>query len=109
MISYKEKLRGINTFIFDVDGVLTNGEVLLIEDDFIRALNSRDAYAMQYAIKYPEIPSKLILAHTIGAFNLPRMLDRFERIGGDQSRTAAEGFWQFNILDHGLVNVITLH
>jgi 3-deoxy-D-manno-octulosonate 8-phosphate phosphatase (KDO 8-P phosphatase) len=51
MISYKEKLSEITTFIFDVDGVLTNGEVLLFEDDFIRSLNSRDAYAMQYAIK----------------------------------------------------------
>lgn len=51
MISYKEKLREINTFIFDVDGVLTNGDVLLIEDDFIRSLNSRDAYAIQHAIK----------------------------------------------------------
>jgi 3-deoxy-D-manno-octulosonate 8-phosphate phosphatase (KDO 8-P phosphatase) len=51
MISYKEKLSEITTFIFDVDGVLTNGDVLLFEGDFIRSLNSRDAYAMQYAIK----------------------------------------------------------
>lgn len=51
MISYKEKLPKVTTFIFDVDGVLTNGEILLMKEDFVRSLNSRDAYAMQYAAK----------------------------------------------------------
>ncbi len=51
MISYKEKLPTITTFIFDVDGVLTNGDIFLMKEDFVRSLNSRDAYAMQYAAK----------------------------------------------------------
>ncbi len=51
MISYKEKLPTITTFIFDVDGVLTNGDIFLMKEDFVRSLNSRDAYAMQYAVK----------------------------------------------------------
>lgn len=51
MISYKEKLPKITTFIFDVDGVLTDGQILLMEEDFVRSLNSKDAYAMQYAVK----------------------------------------------------------
>ncbi|MFT5778274.1 MAG: 3-deoxy-D-manno-octulosonate 8-phosphate phosphatase (KDO 8-P phosphatase), partial [Crocinitomicaceae bacterium] len=51
MISYKEKLSAITTFIFDVDGVLTNGDVLLFEQEFVRILNSRDAYSIQYAAK----------------------------------------------------------
>lgn len=51
MISYKEKLPNITTFIFDVDGVLTNGDIILLKEDFVRTLNSRDAYAMQYAAK----------------------------------------------------------
>jgi len=51
MISYKEKLPGITTFIFDVDGVLTSGEVILMDGKVIRTLNSKDGYAMQYAIK----------------------------------------------------------
>ncbi len=51
MKSYKEKLRSVNTFIFDVDGVLTNGDVYLINDEVVRALNSRDSYAIQYACK----------------------------------------------------------
>jgi 3-deoxy-D-manno-octulosonate 8-phosphate phosphatase (KDO 8-P phosphatase) len=51
MISYKQKLNHITTFIFDVDGVLTNGDVLLINGDIVRSLNSRDAYSLQYAAK----------------------------------------------------------
>ena len=51
MTSYKEKLNAISTFIFDVDGVLTDGSVALYQKEFVRTLNSRDGYAMQYAAK----------------------------------------------------------
>ena len=51
MISYKERLNKITTFMFDVDGVLTNGDVLLFQNEILRTLNSRDAYALQYASK----------------------------------------------------------
>lgn len=51
MISYKEKLPEITTFIFDVDGVLTNGDVILYKEEFVRTMNSRDCYALQYASK----------------------------------------------------------
>lgn len=51
MTSYKQLMNSITTFIFDVDGVLTNGDVLLLNDDVIRILNSRDSYAIQYAVK----------------------------------------------------------
>lgn len=51
MISYKEKLPAITTFIFDVDGVITNGQVYLIDNEVVRSLNSRDGYALQYASK----------------------------------------------------------
>jgi 3-deoxy-D-manno-octulosonate 8-phosphate phosphatase (KDO 8-P phosphatase) len=51
MKSYKELLKNITTFIFDVDGVLTDGQVLMMNNDFFRSLNSKDAYAIQYAIK----------------------------------------------------------
>ncbi len=52
MISYKEKLHAITTFIFDVDGVLTNGEILMMREDLVRSLNARDGYALQYAAKH---------------------------------------------------------
>lgn len=51
MISYKERLPKITTFMFDVDGVLTNGDVLMINNDVIRTLNAKDGYALQYATK----------------------------------------------------------
>ena len=51
MTSYKEKLSEITTFIFDVDGVLTNGDVTLYKNEVVRTLNSRDGYAIQYAAK----------------------------------------------------------
>jgi 3-deoxy-D-manno-octulosonate 8-phosphate phosphatase (KDO 8-P phosphatase) len=51
MTSYKELLNSVNTFIFDVDGVLTDGIVLLHNGDFLRSLHSKDAYALQYAKK----------------------------------------------------------
>jgi 3-deoxy-D-manno-octulosonate 8-phosphate phosphatase (KDO 8-P phosphatase) len=51
MKSYKESLKNITCFIFDVDGVLTDGQVLMLNDDFYRSLNSKDAYALQYAAK----------------------------------------------------------
>lgn len=49
--SYKEKLNKINTFIFDVDGVLTDGSVYLLKDEIVRALNSRDGFSLQHANK----------------------------------------------------------
>lgn len=49
--SYKEKLAKVTTFIFDVDGVMTNGDVLLIGGEVVRILNSRDGYALQHARK----------------------------------------------------------
>lgn len=51
MISYKERLSPITTFVFDVDGVLTTGEVMLMNGSVIRTLNSKDGYAIQYAAK----------------------------------------------------------
>lgn len=51
MKSYKEKLPNITTFIFDVDGVFTNGEVMLFENQVVRTMHSKDGYAVQYAAK----------------------------------------------------------
>lgn len=51
MISYKERLNPISTFIFDVDGVLTTGEVIVTSNDLLRNLNSKDYYALQWAVK----------------------------------------------------------
>jgi len=42
----------IRTFVFDVDGVLTDGGLILTEDGhMLRSMNIRDGYALQLAIK----------------------------------------------------------
>jgi 3-deoxy-D-manno-octulosonate 8-phosphate phosphatase (KDO 8-P phosphatase) len=47
-----EKFKPITTFIFDVDGVLTNGSLLILNDgQMARQMNIRDGYALQLAIK----------------------------------------------------------
>jgi len=52
MSNYKEKLLKVNTFIFDYDGVLSDGSVILTSDgDALRTANVKDGYAMQLAIK----------------------------------------------------------
>ncbi len=52
MLNFKQKLNKINTFIFDVDGVLTDGKVLVMENgEVVRNVNSKDGFAIQLAIK----------------------------------------------------------
>lgn len=49
-LSYKEKLDKINTFIFDVDGVITNGVLLMHPSgEFLRNMSTRDGYALKKA------------------------------------------------------------
>lgn len=51
MTNYKQKLNHVQVFIFDVDGVLTTGDVFLFGEQMVRVFNSRDGYALQYATK----------------------------------------------------------
>lgn len=47
-----EKLKDITTFIFDVDGVLTDGSVYVMDNgDQFRQFNIKDGYAVQLAVK----------------------------------------------------------
>lgn len=49
--SYKQYLPDINTFIFDVDGVLTNGIVTIMPDgELVRQMNIKDGYALKTAV-----------------------------------------------------------
>jgi 3-deoxy-D-manno-octulosonate 8-phosphate phosphatase (KDO 8-P phosphatase) len=52
MTNYKEALVNINTFIFDYDGVFTNGTVVLRNSgEPVRTANVKDGYALQLAVK----------------------------------------------------------
>ncbi|MBU0941131.1 MAG: HAD-IIIA family hydrolase [Bacteroidetes bacterium] len=49
--SYKELMNEITTFIFDVDGVLTDGSVFINnEGEMHRTMNIKDGYAMKAAV-----------------------------------------------------------
>lgn len=49
--SYKELMNGITTFIFDVDGVLTDSSVhITTSGEMLRIMNIRDGYAMKAAV-----------------------------------------------------------
>lgn len=50
--SYKEHLNQIKTFVFDVDGVLTDGTIQIsTHGELLRTMNTKDGYAMKMAQK----------------------------------------------------------
>ncbi|MGF7231705.1 KdsC family phosphatase [Arachidicoccus sp.] len=49
-----ELFKKVKAFVFDIDGVLTNGDVLILPDEHLimaRSMNTKDGYAIQMAIK----------------------------------------------------------
>ena len=52
MINYKEKLSPIRAFVFDFDGLMTDGSVWVYADrETVRCGNIKDGFAVQYAVK----------------------------------------------------------
>lgn len=52
MMNQLERFQPIRTFIFDVDGVLTNSYVLVMEDgSSLRQMNVKDGYAIKRAVE----------------------------------------------------------
>lgn len=51
-MSLLNQFRQVKCFVFDVDGVLTDGSVLLLDDgQMARSMNTKDGYALQLAVK----------------------------------------------------------
>ena len=47
-----KSFQNIKTFVFDVDGVLTDGTLLIAENNLmLRTMNVKDGYALQLAVK----------------------------------------------------------
>ncbi len=75
-MNYKEKFINIKAIVLDVDGVLTDGKVLLSPDGSMsRSMNVKDGYAMQYTLK-----QNLILAVITGG-NDPQVKNRLQYLG----------------------------
>jgi len=52
MTNYKTILKDITTFVFDYDGVLTEGTIIMTENgEALRISNIKDGYALQLAVK----------------------------------------------------------
>lgn len=52
MKNYKEQLKDITTFIFDYDGVMTSGDVLVDSNGVpLRSSDVKDGYALQLAVR----------------------------------------------------------
>ena len=50
--SYKEYLKDITTFVFDVDGVFTDGTLLITtEGEMLRKMSVKDGYALKTALQ----------------------------------------------------------
>jgi 3-deoxy-D-manno-octulosonate 8-phosphate phosphatase (KDO 8-P phosphatase) len=51
-MNIKQIFSNISTFIFDFDGVITDGQVLMNpQGEFLRNMNSKDSFAIQHAVK----------------------------------------------------------
>ncbi len=47
-----ETFKSIKTFLFDVDGVMTNGDILVLDDGkLLRRMNAKDGLALKMAVK----------------------------------------------------------
>lgn len=66
----------ITTFVFDIDGVLTDGTILVLDNGVqARRMNIKDGFALQMAIK------KGYTVKIISGGNSPQVVDRLEKLG----------------------------
>lgn len=71
-----EKLARIKLLVFDLDGVMTNGKILVMpQGEWIREMDVKDGFALQYAIK-----SGLVVAVITGSSSVP-VKDRLLKLG----------------------------
>ncbi|MBE9468074.1 MAG: HAD hydrolase family protein [Bacteroidetes bacterium] len=66
MSNFKEDLRKIKAFVFDFDGVFTDGSLYIFpEGEQVRSMNIKDGYAVQFAIK-KDFPIAIISGASCG-------------------------------------------
>ncbi len=78
-MNYLEKFRNVHTFIFDIDGVLTDGKIFLHHDGtLLRSMNVRDGYAIRVAT------AKGYRVMIISGGTTPQATERFNQLGIEQ-------------------------
>jgi len=71
-----EHFKPITTFVFDVDGVLTDGTVLVLENGLqARRMHIKDGFALQMALKNG------YRVKVISGGNSPQVHDRLDKLG----------------------------
>ncbi len=71
-----KSFKNINALVFDIDGVLTDGSLLVMNDGLmIRRMHVKDGYALQLAVK----TGYLILV--ISGGDSPQVKDRLSKLG----------------------------
>ncbi|MEY4777549.1 MAG: hypothetical protein RIS13_297 [Bacteroidota bacterium] len=71
-----EKLAQVKLLVFDLDGVVTNGKILVMPNgEWIREMNIKDGYALQLAVK-----SGLTVAVITGSSSVP-VKERLLKLG----------------------------
>lgn len=74
-----QQLSQISCFVFDMDGVLTDGTLLVLPDGIMaRKMNIKDGYALQLAVK------KGYTVIIISGGNSPEAKERLLKLGVDQ-------------------------
>lgn len=70
------RLQKVKTFVFDMDGVLTDGSLLVdYENKWLRKMNIKDGYALQLAVKSGY---KILI---ISGSDAPPLTERLEKLG----------------------------
>lgn len=76
MLNVLELFKPVTAFVFDVDGVLTDGTVLVLDGGLqARRMNIKDGFALQMALK------KGYRVKVISGGNSPEVQDRLEKLG----------------------------
>ena len=75
-MSFLRHFKAVTTFVFDVDGVLTDGSILIFDDgQQIRRMNIKDGYALQLAI---ERGYRVVI---VSGADCPAVAIRLEKLG----------------------------
>jgi proline-specific peptidase len=75
------------------DDLRTLGDVLGIERPIVFGVSFGGFVALNYALRHPDHPAKLVLASTTARIHLDRALAMFDRLGGAGVRAVAERFF----------------
>jgi len=82
-------LKPITTFVLDIDGVLTNGQLLIMPNGLMaRSMQVKDGYAMQLAVK------KGYNIIIISGGDSPEVIERMQKLGITEVHMKVKDKWQ---------------